>query len=101
MISHIDVVINQLSEASKPGEIVDMTTKSKYLGLDISSQFGFGISLDMQTDSKNRFLDAGMRAAVYRTYVYMQYLMAKYLGVDLLLIRPLYAIRKKIQGSFA
>ncbi|PVH95309.1 cytochrome P450 [Periconia macrospinosa] len=99
MMSHIDIFINQLLEASKSGEVVDMTIKSKYLGLDISSQFGFGISLDMQTNSKNRFLDAGMRAAVYRTYVYMQYLSAKYLGVDLLLIRPLYAIRKQYREA--
>lgn len=94
MLSHIDIFIRHLLDASQTGEIVDMTSRCKYVGLDISSHFGFGIPLNLQTDEKNRFLVKGMQAAAYRTYVYMQYLTAKYLGVELLLIRPLYAIRK-------
>lgn len=99
MISHIDIFIKQLLDCSETGEAIDMTTRCKRLGLDISSQFSFGISLDMQTDPKNRFLIRGMQGGVYRGYVYMQFLMAQYLGVEIMLVPPLYMIHKKYKDA--
>ena len=40
----------------------------------------------------------GMEAGIFRSYIYMQFPLVQYLGVDLLLLPFLYSIRAKYAG---
>jgi len=93
MLTHINTFLQELLKSAQAGEIVDMTPRCKYLGVDIAGHFSFGSSFDMQTKEDNRFIVNGMEAGTYRSNVYMQYPLVQFLGVELLLLPALYAIR--------
>ncbi|KAL9067836.1 MAG: hypothetical protein Q9157_006684, partial [Trypethelium eluteriae] len=95
MIKEIDIFLKQLAEVHKSKAATNMTERCKRLGMDIIGQLGFGTSLELQTDSKNRFTIKGMAGGNYRNNVYIQFPMAKYLGIEVLLYPFFYAIRMR------
>lgn len=99
MTSQIDIFIDSLRERAQPSHLVNMTIQCKYLALDISSQFGFGSSLELQTSAQNRFIAEGMEAGMYRTYIHMQFPMSKYLGVDAFLLPFLFSIKERYKAA--
>ncbi|KAI8947246.1 cytochrome P450 [Xylaria longipes] len=57
MISQIDVFLKGLMPSSQhPATPVNMTEKFTYLAMDITAQFVFGYSLNLQTDPTYRFM---------------------------------------------
>jgi cytochrome P450 len=94
---HIDTFIFLLNQ-SCGGPAINMTDKCKNLSLDIIGQFGFGQSLNMQTESTNRFLSRAMDASMYRQNIYMQYPLLKRVGFETVLFLATYFARQRFIG---
>ncbi|KAL1606525.1 hypothetical protein SLS60_003930 [Paraconiothyrium brasiliense] len=88
-----------MTEAAQSCQPVNMTLACKYLALDISSLFGFGSSLELQINDRNRFIAEGMEAGMYRTNIHMQYPLSKYLGVDAFLLPFLFSIKERYKTA--
>jgi cytochrome P450 len=99
MISQIDIYLKRLRESAQSHNTVNMTMACKYLALDISSLFGFGFSLELQTNAQNRFITEGMEAGMFRTNIHMQYPLSKYLGVDAFLLPFLFSIKERYKSA--
>lgn len=85
ILSHIDIFLQQLEESAKSAEAVNMTDRCKRLGSDIISQLGFGRSLNMQTDEKNRFIAKGLEFGNHRVNIYIQFPMLEWISPEILL----------------
>ncbi|KAJ4356510.1 uncharacterized protein N0V89_004544 [Didymosphaeria variabile] len=99
MTSQIEIYLDNLKKAAQSCQPVNMTVACKYLALDISSLFGFGSSLKLQTNDRNRFIAEGMEAGMYRTNIHMQYPLSKYLGVDAFLLPFLFSIKERYKTA--
>ncbi|KAH7110902.1 cytochrome P450 [Dendryphion nanum] len=91
MTDHIDIFLRQILAASKASQPVDLSDRCKRLGLDIIGQFGFGCSLHLQTEKTNNFILRGMGGSSYRMNIYIQAPMAKWMGVEAVLLPVLYS----------
>jgi cytochrome P450 len=99
MTSQIDIFLEHLRGFARSRYTVDMTIHCKYLALDISSLFGFGSSLELQTSPHNHFITDGMEASMFRTNVYMQFPTSKYLGVDAFLLPFLFSVKERYKAA--
>ncbi|KAF1961795.1 cytochrome P450 [Byssothecium circinans] len=99
MDSQIEIYLQLLKDSAQSQQPVNMTVACKYLALDVSSLFGFGSSLELQTNNRNRFITEGMEASMYRTNIHMQYPLSKYLGVDTFLLPFLFSIKERYKKA--
>ncbi|RYP81126.1 hypothetical protein DL769_002135 [Monosporascus sp. CRB-8-3] len=81
MLHQINIFVTQLlsdfqddsSSQDGPGTRVNMSNRCKHLGLDIAGRLAFGYSLNLQTNTENRFLVPIMTAGSWRINLYMQF----------------------------
>jgi len=94
LLQHVDVFLKQLLQASRASDPVDMSDLCKRLGVDIIGRFGFGYSLNTQTDHTNRFMLPGLLGASYKNNIYIQAPMVQWFGLEFFFPK-LYALRMK------
>ena len=70
MMDCIDIYLRQILEAAKDDQPVNMTEKSRHLGLDIVGQLAFGYDLACQTQPDNHFIMKAMYFGNFRGNVY-------------------------------
>lgn len=95
MMEHVNIFLKQLLKYSSAGEPVNMTDRCKRLGMDIIGRFGFGYSLNLQTEDTNYFVLPGMAGGSYRNNIYIQAPIVKWMGVEAYLLPSLYSLRMK------
>lgn len=69
MMGHINVFVKQLLKSEGP---INVTDYCKRLGVDIISHLGFGASLNLQTDPRNRWMIPRMTNVNFRAGYNMQ-----------------------------
>ncbi|KAI1208484.1 cytochrome P450 [Annulohypoxylon truncatum] len=69
--NQVDVFVKQL--LSPPDAPINMTERSKRLGLDIVGHLSFGYDLRLQTEETNRFLVNAIQLGNYRSNLNMQF----------------------------
>ncbi|KAI1136916.1 cytochrome P450 [Hypoxylon sp. FL0543] len=84
LLEQIDRFLKVILQASKTSNPVNMTPASRYLGLDIIGQLGFGYDLSLQTDNEHRFLTKGIVSSNFRINLSMQFPLLIRLRVDIL-----------------
>ncbi|KAF2872743.1 cytochrome P450 monooxygenase-like protein, partial [Massariosphaeria phaeospora] len=94
MTQHITIFLQQLLKASRTGDPLDMSDRCKRLGMDIIGRFGFGYTLNMQTEDTNHFVVPGLAGGSYKNNVYMQVPMVKWFGFEYFFPK-LYKLRMK------
>ncbi|KAK0634894.1 cytochrome P450 [Bombardia bombarda] len=73
MAGQIDIYLKQVLEASQsstPSPAVNMTEKTRHLGLDIVGQLAFGYDLGVQTREDNRFIMKAMYFGNFRGNIF-------------------------------
>lgn len=73
MISQIDVFLAQILRASQQDEIVDMTSRCKYLAMDVIGLLAFGVSWRTQTEEALRILPRAFASLNPRVYLFMNW----------------------------
>ncbi|KAI0402969.1 cytochrome P450 [Xylaria palmicola] len=73
MVQEIDTFIKHLLVLCKAGAAVDMTPVCRHLSYDTAARLGFGSSLDLQTNSANRFLPKAISLGDLRINVCMNF----------------------------
>lgn len=88
LIGQVDEFIRQVLKASRQpnSSAVDMSKRSKLLGMDIVGHLAFGYPLNMQTEEDNRFLIDGMKLGSYQYNAFMQWPLLKKTGIPRLFI---------------
>jgi cytochrome P450 len=94
ILEHISIFLRQLLRAAEASEPVSLSDRVKRLGMDIIGQFGFGYSLNLQTEGTNSFVLPGMAGSGFRNNVYIQAPMVKRMGVEFL-FPALYVLRMR------
>ncbi|KAH9905619.1 cytochrome P450 [Xylariomycetidae sp. FL2044] len=78
MMAQIDVFLRELLKASSQGKPVNMTERTRRLGINIAALVGFGYDLQLQTSDANRWLlevvDAGPGISIicYHSYRWLR-----------------------------
>ncbi|KAI1100847.1 cytochrome P450 [Jackrogersella minutella] len=72
MMVQIDTCLRQILESSKDSTAVDITEKSRHLGLDIVGHLAFGYDLRVQTEEENRFIMKALTFGNFRSNIYLQ-----------------------------
>ncbi|KAF1955978.1 cytochrome P450 [Byssothecium circinans] len=87
MMEHVDTFVRELAKSCKDNKanVVDMTERCKYLGLDVIGQLGFGAAFNLQTSTENRFMVAGLETSNFRTNLYIQFPLLKKIGMEVAL----------------
>jgi cytochrome P450 len=86
MLEHVNIFIQQLARSCEEGRtVVNMSERCKRLGFDVIGRLGFGRDLELQTDSRNRFMIQGMETSNYRSNLYIQFPLLKRIGMEVLL----------------
>jgi cytochrome P450 len=86
MAKHVDTFVRGLAQfTGSQSTPVDMTERCRWLGLDVIGELGFGTNLNLQEDSKNRFMVRGLETSNFRINLYIQYPLLKKCGMELLL----------------
>ncbi|KAI1394025.1 cytochrome P450 [Hypoxylon trugodes] len=86
MMDQIDVFLGQLLKSSHNSSPIDISDRSKRLGMDIVGQLAFGYALDTQTVPTNQFMIDGLKAGQYRNNCFMQFPFLKKSGLDYLVL---------------
>lgn len=73
MAEQIETCLKQIGESVSATRPVDMTAKSRQLGLDVVGQLAFGYDLRMQTEDENRFVMHAMTISGYRGNILHQF----------------------------
>lgn len=73
MISQIDVFLAQILRASQQDEIVEMTSRCKYLAMDVIGLLAFGASWKTQTEETLRILPRAFASLNPRVYLFMNW----------------------------
>ncbi|KAI1159191.1 cytochrome P450 [Nemania serpens] len=73
LLQEIETFIKHLFSLSKTGASVDMTPMCRHLSYDTALHLGFGCSLNLQTDSTNRFLPKAISLGDLRINVCMNF----------------------------
>jgi len=94
MLEHVDTFLKQVLTSSRVGKVVNMTERCKRLALDIIGQFGFGYSLNTQTEETNRFVLKGLAGVSYKSNVFIQAPVSRWFGIDFFFPR-VYALKIK------
>lgn len=81
MLEQIDIFLGQLLASSRAGKAVDMTERTKRLGMDIVGLLAFGFPLHIQTQAENRFMLRGLSVGSYQNNCFMQWPLLKKLGL--------------------
>lgn len=71
MITQIDVFLAQLLRASQQDEVVEMTSRCKYLAMDVIGLLAFGSSWKTQTEETLRILPRVFASLNPRVYLFM------------------------------
>ncbi|XXG99714.1 hypothetical protein Hte_006055 [Hypoxylon texense] len=95
MADKIEVCLRQILEHSRASVPVDMTEKSRYLGLDIVGQLAFGYDLRTLSDEQNRFITKAMAFGNYRGNVWQHMPWLSKLYVDKIADKVFYEVREK------
>ncbi|KAI1120938.1 cytochrome P450 [Nemania abortiva] len=69
--SQVDIFLKQLLACQS--DVVNITDRAKWLGLDIVGHLSFGYDLRLQTDETNRFLVNAITLGNYRSNINMQF----------------------------
>ncbi|KAF2966245.1 hypothetical protein GQX73_g7356 [Xylaria multiplex] len=82
----VDIFVKQLAVSyhAEPDVPVNMSERSKYLGLDISGYLGFGYALNLQTSHIHRYLVRAMMIGSWRLNMYMQFPALRKLKLEIL-----------------
>ncbi|KAI0199308.1 cytochrome P450 [Astrocystis sublimbata] len=72
MTEQIDVFLKTLYQSSATSQPLNMSQKSKRLGLDIVGHLAFGFALNTQTDPRYRFISDGIALGNYRVNAFFQ-----------------------------
>ncbi|KAK7963367.1 hypothetical protein PG996_008942 [Apiospora saccharicola] len=86
LIDQIDMFLQQLLVASRQSKAVEMSERSKHLGMDIVGFLSFGYPLQMLTTSDNHFIMRGLKIGAFQANAFMQWPLLKKLGVQHLMI---------------
>ncbi|KAI1842150.1 hypothetical protein JX265_005727 [Neoarthrinium moseri] len=73
MMSQIDVFLVQLLHSSRQGQVVEMTSRCKWLAMDVIGLLAFGASWKTQTEETLRFLPKVFAALNPRVYMFMNW----------------------------
>lgn len=73
MISQIDVFLAQLLRASQQDEVVEMTSRCKYLAMDVIGLLAFGASWKTQTEDTLHILPRAFASLNPRVYLFMNW----------------------------
>lgn len=86
MTAHVNIFVMELAEScERPGTAVYMTERCRWLSLDVIGELGFGTSLKLQKDKKNRFMVGGLETSNFRINLYIQFPLLKKVSMELLL----------------
>lgn len=66
----MDVFLAQIIRSAQASEMVNMTDRARYLGLDIIGRLSFGYDLRLQTQAENRFMIEALYHSIYRMNVF-------------------------------
>ncbi|KAI1272216.1 benzoate 4-monooxygenase cytochrome P450 [Xylaria sp. FL0933] len=82
----VDIFVRQLLSSCQkdPSALINMSERSKYLGLDIAAYLGFGYALNLQIDSTYRYLVDAMMIGSWRLNMYMQFPALRKLRLEIL-----------------
>ncbi|KAI0401284.1 benzoate 4-monooxygenase cytochrome P450 [Xylaria palmicola] len=82
----VDIFVKQLalSYQADPAAPIDLSERSRYLGLDISGYLGFGYALNLQTSHTHRYLVHAMMIGSWRLNMYMQFPALRKLRLEIL-----------------
>ncbi|KAH8882880.1 cytochrome P450 [Thozetella sp. PMI_491] len=73
MISQIDIFLMQLLRSSQRGQVVEMSSRCKWLGMDIIALLAFGSSWKTQTEETFRICPRAFAALNNRVYLFMNW----------------------------
>ncbi|KAK8113576.1 cytochrome P450 [Apiospora sp. TS-2023a] len=86
LIDQIDIFLQQLLLASRQRKSVEVSERSKHLGMDIVGLLSFGYPLQMLTTSDNHFIMRGLKIGAFQANAFMQWPLLKKLGVQHLMV---------------
>ncbi|KAI1325102.1 cytochrome P450 [Xylariaceae sp. FL0255] len=72
MAEQIGIFIEYLKVCAIASKAVDISTRTKYLTMDVVGHLAFGYSLNLQTESRNRNLILGIQRSNHRLNIWMQ-----------------------------
>lgn len=86
MMEQVDIFVKKLLVTSQenPDEVVNMSERCRYLGLDVVGRLAFGYALNLQTDEMHRFLVRAMMIGSWRLNIYMQFPSLRKLRLEIL-----------------
>ncbi|KAK8034001.1 hypothetical protein PG993_008996 [Apiospora rasikravindrae] len=86
LIEQVDIFIHQLLTASRQSSPVELSDRSKQLGMDIVGFLAFGYPLKMLTSTENHFLMRGLKVGTFQNNAFMQWPLLKKLGLHHLMV---------------
>ncbi|KAH8890388.1 cytochrome P450 [Thozetella sp. PMI_491] len=85
MLGEINTFMQQLMKEARRMQPVDLSERSKQLGMDIVGLLAFGYPLKMQTEPAHRFMIRGLKVGTFQNNSFMQWPLLKSLGIHHLL----------------
>ncbi|ROW10230.1 hypothetical protein VMCG_01962 [Cytospora schulzeri] len=95
MTEQINIYLKQILEASQSSTPVNMTEKSRYLGLDIVGQLAFGYDLAVQKREDNRYIMGAMYFGSLRGNIFHHLFFLSKLYVSKFFDWAFYEVREK------
>ena len=87
MIEQVDVYLRRLLADFRSSTPVNMTERSRQLGLNIAGLLGFGYDLGLQTEETNQFMLTMLEAGTLWSNVFLQWPSARMFRLGLVLVR--------------
>lgn len=70
MAEQVQIFLVQILRSAQASEMVNMTDRARYLGLDVIGRLSFGYDLHMQTKQDNRFAIEALYHTIYRMNIF-------------------------------
>ncbi|KAK8065057.1 hypothetical protein PG997_011804 [Apiospora hydei] len=86
LVEQVNTFLCQLLAASRQSRPVELSERSKQLGMDIVGLLAFGYPLQMLTSTENHFLMRGLKVGTFQNNAFMQWPLLKKLGVHHLMV---------------
>ncbi|KAK8108933.1 hypothetical protein PG984_014734 [Apiospora sp. TS-2023a] len=87
MIEQVDIYLQRLHADARSSTPVNMTERSRQLGLNIAGLLGFGYDLRLQTEETNQFMLTMLEAGTLWSSVFLQWPGARNFRLGLVLVR--------------
>ncbi|KAK8013125.1 cytochrome P450 [Apiospora marii] len=96
MIEQVDIYLRRLLADARSSTPVNMTERSRQLGLNIAGLLGFGYDLGLQTEETNQFMLTMLEAGTLWSDVFLQWPGARMFRLGLVLVR----VSRELRGRY-